>query len=269
MAGDGKTTRVTVDVTGTNRTFYNALWSQTRLTRPEKFNTWPLIAELLATSSARLEIGPGLRPRLPIAGTHFIDLSPAVVQRLNASGGLARQGTLTALPFEDASFDLVCAFDVIEHVEDDLAAFRELSRVLKPNGVLVFSVPLHADQWTEFDAFVGHVRRYDPSQLLVTLLEHRLIPEKSALFGMQPKSPRLLALGVWMLTHKRSSALFWYNLFLPISILLQKRLTLCPGVPQAGDMAEILLVCRRGGGAPEVGGNVRELKRLIESSPEV
>lgn len=270
MAGDTKTTTAAGGASFINRSFYNALWSQTRLTRPESFNTWPVIAELLPKSAQRLEIGPGLRPRLPIAGTHFIDLSSTVVQRLNAHGALAQRGDLTALPFQDASFDLVCAFDVIEHVDDDLLAFSELSRVLKQDGILIFSVPLHADQWTEFDEFVGHVRRYDPSQLIVCLLEHRLVPEQSALFGMQPGNPRLLALGIWMLTHRRSSALFWYNwLFLPLSIRFQKRLTLCRGVTEAAGMAEILLICRRGDSGGREGGVWAEVKRLVESKPEV
>ncbi|MDB6115038.1 MAG: methyltransferase type 11, partial [Lacunisphaera sp.] len=95
-----------------NSRFYDGFWSQTYLTRPQDFNTWPLITELLPAAPERLEIGPGLRPRLPLAGTHFLDLSPLVVTRLNARGGLAVTGEITALPFADASFDLVTACDV-------------------------------------------------------------------------------------------------------------------------------------------------------------
>ena len=67
------------DITATNRRFYNALWRRARLERPEGFNTWPLVSEILPFAPARLEIGPGLRPRLPIAGTHFIDISAPVI----------------------------------------------------------------------------------------------------------------------------------------------------------------------------------------------
>lgn len=230
-----------------NRSFYDALWSRTRLARPESFNTWPLIAGLLPGGAARLEIGPGLRPRLPIAGTHFIDISAPVIERLNARGALAQPGDATALPFENASFDLVCAFDVIEHVDDDLRAFGELSRVLKVGGVLIFSVPLHAALWCAFDDFVGHVRRYHPAHLLEILQRHDLVLEKSAVFGMQPASPRLLSCGIWFLTHRRSGALFWYNwLFLPICLFFQKRLKFSEGLLDTGGVGEILVVCRRG-----------------------
>lgn len=47
-----------------------------------------------------------------------------------------------ALSFEDCSFDLCTSTEVFEHVADDLAAFRETRRVLRPGGVLVFTVPL-------------------------------------------------------------------------------------------------------------------------------
>jgi SAM-dependent methyltransferase len=118
------------DIATINREFYDALWSQTYVERPERFNTWPLISGLLPSAPMRLEIGPGLRPRLPIAGTHFIDISAPVVAKLKARGGVAAHGEITALPFGDGKFDLVGAFDVIEHIEDDRRVFAELSRVL-------------------------------------------------------------------------------------------------------------------------------------------
>ena len=234
------------EIAAVNRGFYATLWAHTRLARPESFNTWPLIARLLPTASQRLEIGPGLRPRLPIEGTHFIDLNDSVIERLNARGALAQLGDLPELPFQDESFDLVCAFDVVEHVEDDLLTFDELSRVLKGDGILIFSVPLHAVLWDNFDDFVGHVRRYEPAHLMVILQKHQLILEKSAVFGMQPASPRLLSLGIWLLIHRPSSALFWYNwVLLPLSMLFQKKLKFIDGLLDTDEADEIVLVCRR------------------------
>jgi len=234
------------DTALTNRTFYDSLWSRSRLARPERFNTWPLIASLLPSAAARLEIGPGLRPRLPIAGTHFIDISAPVIEQLNARGALAQPGDATVLPFHDDTFDLVCAFDIVEHLEDDTRAFGEICRVLKEDGVLILSVPLHAGLWNAFDQFVGHVRRYEPSDLLTILERHNLVLEKSAAFGMQPASPRLLACGIWFLTHRRSTAMFWYNLFLPLSLMFQKRLKWSKGLLDTEGVSEIVLLCRRG-----------------------
>ena len=66
-----------------------------------------------AAAPARLEIGPGLRPRLPIAGTHLVEVSLPALAPLQAGGGLVTVGEITALPFPDRSFDLVYAFDIV------------------------------------------------------------------------------------------------------------------------------------------------------------
>ena len=229
-----------------NGEFYDAFWSGTYLTRPERFNTWPLISGLLPTAPRRLEVGPGLRPRLPIAGTHFLDISPPVIERLNARGGSAQRGEITALPFGDDSFDLVTAFDVVEHVEDDQAGFAELTRVLKVGGRLIFSVPLHPARWTAFDDYVGHARRYEPAALRALLARYRLVVEKSVVFGMQSNSPRLLRYAVQGLTRHRVAAVRCYNwLFFPLGRLLQGRRRFADGLMNLAKIDEVLLVCRR------------------------
>ena len=239
------------DVVTTNRTFYDALWQKARLQRPDAFNTWPLVSEMLPAAPARLEIGPGLRPRLPIAGTYFIDLSPPVVERLNAGGGLATLGEAGTLAFRDGQFDLVCAFDVIEHVEDDRLVFGELSRVLKDNGVLICSVPLFAHLWTEFDDWVGHARRYDPSDLLAMMASDGLRLERSAAYGMQPANPRFVKWGMWYLEHRRAWAMFWYNwVGMPLAMHFQKRLKMVSGLIEMTGVDEVVLVCRRAERSP-------------------
>jgi len=229
-----------------HRRFYDALWSSSYLVSPQRFNTWPLLSALAASATARLEVGPGLHPRLPIAGTHFIDVSAPALSRLKSRAGLATLGEITALPFPDRSFDLVCAFDIVEHVDDDREAFRELGRVARDGAAVVFSVPLHPALWTPFDTLVGHVRRYPPDDLLRLLGEHSLVLEQSAVFGMQPRNRWLLDLAVWGLTQRRVQAMRWYNrLLLPLGLLLQRRLACAPGLIDVAKVDEILLVCRR------------------------
>lgn len=234
------------DLVARNSRFYDAFWARTYLTRPQSFNTWPLISGLLPAAPRRLEIGPGLRPRLPIAGTQFLDLSPPAVARLQARGGVARTGEITALPYPTGCFDLVAAFDVVEHVEDDDRVFAELTRVLTPGGHLVFSVPLHPARWTVFDDCVGHARRYDPVGLQTLLRHHGLVVEKSAVFGMQSNNPRLLRRAVEGLTRHPAVAVRCYNwLFFPLGLLLQPRLKFTAGLMDLAAVDEILLVCRR------------------------
>lgn len=229
-----------------NSRFYDAFWSRTYLTRPERFNTWPLISTLLPDAPRRLEIGPGLRPRLPVAGTYFLDLSQPVVGRLNLHGARARTGEITALPYGDESFDLVVACDVIEHVTDDRRVFAELTRVLKPGGRLIFSVPLHAAFWTSFDDYVGHARRYEPEALQALLDGHRLAVEKSAVFGMQSNNAWLLRQAVAGLTRHPVAAARCYNwLFFPLGLLFQQPLKCTDGLMDLNAVHEVLLVCRR------------------------
>ena len=69
-------------------------------------------------------------------------------------------GSALALPFEDAAFDAVSAFDVIEHCEPEATALAEVRRVLRPGGQFVMSVPAYTWAWTDFDVANGHHRRY-------------------------------------------------------------------------------------------------------------
>ncbi|HME73010.1 MAG TPA: class I SAM-dependent methyltransferase [Myxococcota bacterium] len=231
-----------------NQRFYDALWSASYVVPPQRFNTWPLLSQLAVSAPARLEIGPGLHPRLPIAGTCFVDVSRPALSPLKARGGRATLGEITTLPFPDSTFDLVCAFDIIEHVEDDRQVFRELGRVARDEATVIFSVPLHRARWNAFDALVGHVRRYDPDDLLAILEEYSFVLDQSAGFGMQPRSRWLLDFAVWGLTHRRVQAMSWYNrLFLPLGLLLQRRLEWAPGLIDVAKVDELLLVCGRGG----------------------
>jgi SAM-dependent methyltransferase len=229
-----------------NRRFYDGLWSGSHLVEPDRFNTWPLVQSLLPESGLRLEVAPGLRPRLPIEGTQFVDISEPALTKLRERGGRVALSEVTALPFADSAFDLVCALDIIEHVDDEDGALSELSRVAKSGAALLISTPLHPSRWTPFDDFVGHKRRYEPARLLAKLAEHHLVVERSAVFGMQPRSSFLLDMGMWWLTHHRDRAMWWYNrAFMPLGLRFQKPLQLGPGMIPTEAIDEILLVCRR------------------------
>ncbi len=227
-----------------NRLFYDGLWARARLVEPHRLNTWPLVQSLLARCPRRLEVAPGLRPRLPIQGTTFVDLSRPALQALAARGARAVQGEISCLPFPDRAFDLVCALDVVEHIDNDARALAELCRVLVPGGTLLLSVPLHAARWTAFDDLVGHRRRYEPGDLSELLRTHGISVHRSAVYGMKPRSSRLLDYGMWWLTHDPERAMWWYNrVLMPLGVLFQQPLTLAPGLIDTREVDEILLVC--------------------------
>ncbi len=188
-----------------------------------------------------------MRPRLPIEDTQFVDISAPALAKLRARGGSATLGSITALPYGNAVFDLICAFDVIEHVDDDERALAELSRVASPRAALITSVPLHPAQWTGFDDFVGHRRRYEPEDLKADLARHGFTVERSAVFGMKPRSSRLVDLGMWFLLHRGKRAMWLYNrVLMPLGVRFQKPLALAEGLIDTADVGEVLLLCRRG-----------------------
>jgi len=66
-------------------------------------------------------------------------------------------------------FDLIVAFEVLEHYERDLDCLRKWLEMLQPGGTLIFSVPAHMRQWTRNDFQAGHARRYEKEDLLKKL----------------------------------------------------------------------------------------------------
>jgi len=88
------------------------------------------------------------------------------------SKGEAVVGDALALPYEDASFDVVLISEVLEHVPDDVDAIREVVRVLRPGGVAAVTVPREWPEklcWKLSDAYHenpgGHVRIYTEEEL--------------------------------------------------------------------------------------------------------
>ena len=75
------------------------------------------------------------------------------------------------LPYDDGTFDLVTAFDVVEHMDDDLAGLKEMRRVLRPGGHVLLFVPTFEFLWGLQDDVSHHRRRYRMSQLRRVLEE--------------------------------------------------------------------------------------------------
>jgi len=75
-------------------------------------------------------------------------------------------GSAMALPFADEVFDVVAAFDVVEHCESETRAMAELTRVLRPGGRMLLSVPAYQWAWSDHDVRAGHYRRYTKPRLV-------------------------------------------------------------------------------------------------------
>ena len=100
----------------------------------------------------------------PVRG---VDASPDAVRFCRARNvAPVVQAELEALPFDDASFDLVLACDVIEHIADDAAALTDLRRVTASGGRLLVTAPAYRWLWSHHDEIHHHKRRYTRPQLL-------------------------------------------------------------------------------------------------------
>lgn len=92
-----------------------------------------------------------------VTATEYLE---AGVEIALSRGLKAVQADARKLPFEDGSFDLLVAFDVLEHIEEDGLAAAEIFRVLKPGGTALIAVPCDMALWSGFDVVSGHFRRY-------------------------------------------------------------------------------------------------------------
>ncbi|MEN3371119.1 MAG: hypothetical protein V7609_3262 [Verrucomicrobiota bacterium] len=87
------------------------------------------------------------------------------------------------IPFADNSFDLVTMFDVLEHIEDDSGALREIFRVLKRDGMLILTVPAYRFLWGAQDEISHHKRRYRASEIKQRLHEAGFVLLKLSYFN--------------------------------------------------------------------------------------
>ena len=85
--------------------------------------------------------------------------------RLEAVGGKILQTKLDKVDLPDGCASVITAQDVLEHLDDDGAAVRELTRLLKPGGVLVVTVPALRMLWSDWDVSLHHRRRYHQPEL--------------------------------------------------------------------------------------------------------
>ncbi len=69
-------------------------------------------------------------------------------------------------------FDVICLFDVLEHISDDEAALQQIHRALKPGGGLMITVPQHPRLWSRSDDYARHLRRYTRQDLSHKLIEN-------------------------------------------------------------------------------------------------
>ena len=111
-----------------------------------------------------------------------------------------KNGSAEQLPYDDASFDLVTALDVVEHLDDDLAGLKEMRRVLKPGGRALVFVPTFMFLWGLQDDVSNHRRRYRLSELKRAMAEAGLEVERASYVNITFFLPILLIRQLMKLT---------------------------------------------------------------------
>lgn len=89
----------------------------------------------------------------------------------------------TDIPLADATVDAVVAINVLEHIPDDVAALREVHRVLRPGGRAVMVIPYNPALYDYFDAHLHHERRYERGEMAAKGRQVGLVPATYACLG--------------------------------------------------------------------------------------
>lgn len=98
-----------------------------------------------------------------------VDVSDDALEFCKKKGLKVHKGLAEELPFEDESFDVVTALDVVEHLDDDVAGLKEMNRVLKKGGKTLIFVPAFMWLWGVQDDISNHRIRYTRQQIVERL----------------------------------------------------------------------------------------------------
>jgi SAM-dependent methyltransferase len=171
----GLTEQAPMEALQSNSAAYDAAATGTRtleaLQDADRYNAWLLSRVADAIGSRVLEIGSGsgtmtrlLMERELVVGVDVVDafvtgLRQRFADRAHASF-LRHDISASVGELEGYGFDSAVSFNVFEHIQDDVAALRNVHRVLSPGGTIGLVVPAHPALYGRFDTLIGHCRRY-------------------------------------------------------------------------------------------------------------
>ncbi|WP_322964950.1 class I SAM-dependent methyltransferase [Sphingomonas fuzhouensis] len=136
-----------------------------------------------------LEIGCGTGHNLPMLASFgtvdAIEIDPAAREIASARlGKPVGDAPLPELPgIARGAYDLIAVLDVVEHIEDDVAALAAMKSCLKPGGKILIAVPAHQWMWSAHDVVNHHHRRYSKGTLASAIEKAGLKPRKLGYFN--------------------------------------------------------------------------------------
>src|SRR3984957_11125945 len=143
----------------------------------------PDVTEVLEVGCGRGAFGARLALRYDYLGVEPDSESCSVAAARVGAVGRGEVRNVPASALTGQEFDAVCAFEVLEHLEDDAGALAEWTALLRPGGWLLLSVPAHQHRFGPWDELVGHFRRYDPAGITRLLTDAGCTDVSVRLYG--------------------------------------------------------------------------------------
>lgn len=123
-----------------------------------------------AQSPKILDVGCGTGANLEMlarfGSAEGVDVSDEALEFCRKKGLTVQKGLAETLPYDDESFDITTALDVVEHLDDDIAGLREMHRVTKSGGYSLIFVPAFMWLWGVQDDISHHRIRYTRKQIV-------------------------------------------------------------------------------------------------------
>lgn len=141
------------------------------------------VTEILEVGCGRGAFGARLAQRYRYLGIEPDSQSCAVAAARVAALGRGEVRNVAAEDLAGSHFGMVCAFEVLEHLEDDAKAVALWASLLRPGGWLLLSVPAHQHRFGPWDDLVGHFRRYDPPAISALLTSAGFTDIEVRLYG--------------------------------------------------------------------------------------
>lgn len=143
-----------------------------------------------------------------VCGVDVSDEAISFCKRRNLTK--VKKGGAEKIPFVKESFDMVCALDVLEHV-DDRSSMKEIYRVLKNNGHVIITVPAFRFLWSKWDEALHHKRRYTKEQLAKILTAEGFVIKKNTYIHSFLIIPVIIVRYIKQLNQKPYSSDFQMN----------------------------------------------------------
>ena len=147
-----------------------------------------IIDRLAPTTALEIGCGQGAFGARLAARADYLGVEPDVhsfevaYERITCVGGTVLNAMSSELG-SGTTYDLVCAFEVLEHIDDDKGALAEWVTHVRPGGHLVLSVPAFQERFGPMDKHAGHFRRYSPEELTARLDEAGLEDDDVTVYG--------------------------------------------------------------------------------------